>query len=61
MQKLIIVSYTMSTENRDFSNLAHGPVRVPLPNENKYSKIMQNSQNFHSYLLILIPNGQFVN
>ena len=32
-----------------------GKVKVAFPNE-KYSTIMKNSQNVHSYHLILIPN-----
>jgi hypothetical protein len=38
---------------RDFSSLPQGQVTGPFRNE-KYSKIKQNSQNFHSHLLILI-------
>jgi hypothetical protein len=39
---------------RDFSSLPQGPLKGPFPNE-KYSKIMQNSQNFHSCPRNLIP------
>jgi len=39
---------------RDFSSLPQGLVKGPFPNE-KYSKIMENSQKFHSYPVILIP------
>ena len=39
---------------RDFSSLPQGSMKRLFPNE-KYSKIMQNSQNFHSCPLILIP------
>jgi len=44
----------VSIEHRDFSSLPQGRLKGPFPNE-KYSKIMQNSQNFHFYPFILIP------
>ena len=51
MQEVII----LKQKGMNFSSLPQGLVKGPFPNE-KYSKIMQNSQNFHSYPLILIPN-----
>jgi hypothetical protein len=42
-------------EERNLSNLPQGLVEGHFPND-KYSKITQNSRNFHSYCLILIPN-----
>jgi len=47
-------SYFCELHPKDFSSLPQDLVKGPIPNE-KYSKIMQNSQNFHSYPLILIP------
>ena len=40
--------------SKDFSSLPKGPVKGPFPNE-KYPKIMQYSQNFHSCPRNLIP------
>ena len=42
-------------EERNLSNLPQGLVEGHFPND-KYSKITQNSRNFHSYCLISIPN-----
>ena len=42
-------------KGRKLSILPHGLVKGPFPNE-KYSKIIENSQNFNFYPLILIPN-----
>jgi hypothetical protein len=44
-------------EGQKCSSLPQCPVKGPFPND-KYSKIMQNSQNFHFYpLLLFIFNG----
>ena len=42
-------------KGRNFSSLPQDPVKGPSPNE-KYSKIIQNSQNVHSNPFILIHN-----
>ena len=49
----VVMVEILTWVNRDFSNLPDSPVNGPFPNE-KYSKIMQNSKNFHSCPLILI-------
>ena len=42
-------------KGKKFSILPQGLVKGHFPTE-KYSKIIENSQNFHSYPLILIHN-----
>ena len=44
-----------NVEGQEFFYPSPGSGKRPFPNEN-YSKIIQNSQNFHSYPLSLILN-----